>query len=813
MEKKTAIMNQSFRDSTNRIVLLMFALLLSLALVVASVSPVYGASKNSSSKIKISKTKTTLTAGKTITLKVKGTKAKISWSSSNKKVATVTSKGKVKAVKAGKATIKATYKVNKKSKTLKCVVTVKAKPAAVTPTPTPEPAQTAPPAQAATETPAPIIDPAPAPAPTPDPPIYQAPANASFAKTVVTLPADDIDYTVNYVTASLPEGSSGYTFTVNGTPTAATPVFADGTLLKIPVPAGVTRVTVAAKSGDADAGSASLTFDSAGQAAPVTLYGTIPMKFSEYFHDVTATGTLSTASAYPKNGAVAKPKLFITQGTRTGNTVGLVDTPTYTEAEAAGLPYVDAVSTATYGDSVHFAPDGNLSLRGDRLTNTDPNKAITGIKAAEVGVSFDLYANADILSSLGQSTAQSRNVLSKLNGKFTLLNVVKAGGGVLNADGATVTSVFVYKPKFMLTDGNWGPRTLANENAVKDLPGDGNAGDAEAVAYGGNWGDKVTGFSFGNAATLGADYSGANYWDNFANAIYGGVITDSNGHSEPLVFLQNLFSHRMHEDFDVALSPSRFSRLSNLKSPDTYTVTVFAAGFEDITFEFGAKNYGNAAIAVNGSTSVTATSPATAATINITGLDNAAEYVADAKLTKGSAVISSNYTLTAAGANGATLTLQPGFFTGSYQGAYSLTYETDAVVSKPLAFTVVNPVSVKLSLTSGGSELSTGYAQATPLSVTKASGQQIYFVGGAGTSDFAGTLVTSGRSGFSTIQDVSTTPNPAAVAIGTAVTRTAADQPYRIDIGSDMFEAGKTYKLTLIAPGFNDQVYYISVTS
>ena len=73
------------------------------------------------SKIKLSKTKATIYVGKTVQLKVKGTKSKVKWSSSKKSVATVSSKGKVKGKKAGTATI--TAKVG--SKKYKCKVTVK----------------------------------------------------------------------------------------------------------------------------------------------------------------------------------------------------------------------------------------------------------------------------------------------------------------------------------------------------------------------------------------------------------------------------------------------------------------------------------------------------------------------------------------------------------------------------------------------------------------------------------------------------------------------------------------------------------------
>lgn len=75
-------------------------------------------------KTKISKTAISITVGKKYTLKVSGTKKKITWSSSKKSVATVSSKGVVSAKKKGTATI--TAKVSGKKYT--CKVTVKAKP-------------------------------------------------------------------------------------------------------------------------------------------------------------------------------------------------------------------------------------------------------------------------------------------------------------------------------------------------------------------------------------------------------------------------------------------------------------------------------------------------------------------------------------------------------------------------------------------------------------------------------------------------------------------------------------------------------------
>ena len=89
-------------------------------------------------KVKISDTKISLYVGESYSLKLKNNKKKIKWSTSNKKVATVSSKGKVKGKKKGSATI--TAKVGKKK--YKCKVTVKnekVKYIKVIVTPTPEP--------------------------------------------------------------------------------------------------------------------------------------------------------------------------------------------------------------------------------------------------------------------------------------------------------------------------------------------------------------------------------------------------------------------------------------------------------------------------------------------------------------------------------------------------------------------------------------------------------------------------------------------------------------------------------------------------
>lgn len=78
---------------------------------------------SAASRVKLNKKTATVYVGKTVRLKVKNNKKKVKWSSINKKIATVNSKGKVKGIKAGKTTIKA--KVGKK--TYKCRITVKKK--------------------------------------------------------------------------------------------------------------------------------------------------------------------------------------------------------------------------------------------------------------------------------------------------------------------------------------------------------------------------------------------------------------------------------------------------------------------------------------------------------------------------------------------------------------------------------------------------------------------------------------------------------------------------------------------------------------
>lgn len=96
------------------------AMLLMIALAVGMI-PISQVS--AASKLKLNAAKASLTVGQSKQLKVKSTKKKVTWSSNKKSVATVSKTGKVKAKKAGKATI--TAKVGKIR--LKCTITVKNK--------------------------------------------------------------------------------------------------------------------------------------------------------------------------------------------------------------------------------------------------------------------------------------------------------------------------------------------------------------------------------------------------------------------------------------------------------------------------------------------------------------------------------------------------------------------------------------------------------------------------------------------------------------------------------------------------------------
>lgn len=184
-------------------------------------------------KVKINKTKASIYVGKTVQLKVTGTKKKVTWKSSNKKIATVTSKGKVKGVKKGTAKITAT--VSKKKYV--CKVTVKNR--EVEGATTPKPTMTVTPMVTSTVTPTstPTIEPTTVitlPPATPTPPVGSAvtPTPTPVTTTGAIVPteetitpivaptttpetntvADNINKLKKYITENGSENSSGNKF-------------------------------------------------------------------------------------------------------------------------------------------------------------------------------------------------------------------------------------------------------------------------------------------------------------------------------------------------------------------------------------------------------------------------------------------------------------------------------------------------------------------------------------------------------------------------------------------------------------------------
>lgn len=96
----------------------LFAVLLSFVMMITILMPI---STTQAATIKLNCTKKTIYEGDTFKLKVKGTKKKVKWSSSNKGIASVNSKGVVKGKDVGKVTIIAKVA----GKKLKCKIVVK----------------------------------------------------------------------------------------------------------------------------------------------------------------------------------------------------------------------------------------------------------------------------------------------------------------------------------------------------------------------------------------------------------------------------------------------------------------------------------------------------------------------------------------------------------------------------------------------------------------------------------------------------------------------------------------------------------------
>lgn len=101
-----------------------------MAFVLAASIVLSGGNKDveAAKKVQLNKKKVQLEVGKSCTLKVKNKakKAKVTWKTKNRKIATVSKKGKVTGRKKGTTKVIATIKQGKKKKKLTCKVTVKA---------------------------------------------------------------------------------------------------------------------------------------------------------------------------------------------------------------------------------------------------------------------------------------------------------------------------------------------------------------------------------------------------------------------------------------------------------------------------------------------------------------------------------------------------------------------------------------------------------------------------------------------------------------------------------------------------------------
>ncbi len=117
-------MNERYKSSIKRIALITMCFLLLLAAV-----PCNAASFSAKGLTSISAKSMTIKAGKTRTLKIKNAKAKVRWSTSNKKIAYISKKsgkyGQIAVIKAGQKTGTCRIVAKAGKKTFKCKVTIK----------------------------------------------------------------------------------------------------------------------------------------------------------------------------------------------------------------------------------------------------------------------------------------------------------------------------------------------------------------------------------------------------------------------------------------------------------------------------------------------------------------------------------------------------------------------------------------------------------------------------------------------------------------------------------------------------------------
>jgi hypothetical protein len=508
------------------------------------------------------------------------------------------------------------------------------------------------------------------------------------------------------------------------------------------------------------------------------------MTFSEFFHDITKniTEVRPSNKAFVAAASVTEPVKFINSGTRTGNDSTGAPNKTDKWTDTDSKTKVDVISSATYGDGAHFVPTKNLKRNYENAQSKADNHEVEGINAVEVGVDIELYANADLLRQATRAEATSTAVLTKVN-KITWKE-----------------STEVYKAKYLWPDASWGKRdtTAKNENKGKAWPKaiGGNDGATVGVSYGGNWADKVISVDF---APLPADLSSADLWNNYFDYVYAGYVEDlQTGHKEPLVWLQNLFSHRGHSNLEAAIERAGFSRMDKLSPAGNMKVVMFAQGYKDIVAETTVAAYdGQSSAAIEQGSAFYVSGTGSSAEfkdnggnavpdkeLHVTGLSAAA--LADfAKnggiLSKGTAVSKETYDLVYEEEDGeVAIKLKDDFFTGSFQGTYSFNITSDTQY-KAITFAVNRIVDALPQLTQGNTTSANG-----AISVTTGGGKIEI-----DNEEFAKALVTTGNPAFAS------SISPAATG---AIKRDDATSPYYIEASA--LTAGTTYTLTLRASGF-----------
>jgi hypothetical protein len=317
------------------------------------------------------------------------------------------------------------------------------------------------------------------------------------------------------------------------------------------------------------------------------------------------------------------------------------------------------------------------------------------------------------------------------------------------------------------------------------------------------WADKVIAVDFAPLPTGPDGLSTTALWNDYFDYVYAGYVEDlQTGHKEPLVWLQQLFSHRGHSNLEAAIdrSTAGISRMNSLSSEGNFKVVMFAIGFEDIIVESVAVLAdGNAVPSieqsspfyVSGAGSTADFQDSTGVTVpgkqlHVGNLSSAmlADFAANnGVIQKGGADIDeAAYTLEPEGDGEIAITLTDAFFSGAFQGAYTLKINSNATVHPTVSFTV-NRIIARPTLQQGSGAAS-GALEASPMNVTTNGGNIVF-----SNSDFASAIVTEGR-GVSSIAPAATEWLKATGGV------------YYID--ASVLEANTAYTLTILTSNFAD---------